>query len=109
MLGWFGLRSSDEEFAPAATWPPVSTASKAPPEAPRPRFTVATALVVAGISWFLAGMLAMHVFGALPHIHSMAADVVFHGSGLWLATAGLALHHFHRPSPIKTAPMRTAL
>jgi len=97
VLRWFGLGSSDDEFAPAASWPPVER----PATAPRARTTherLGAMLIVIGFAWFAAGMLAMHVFGLLPTIHSIPADIAFHGSGLWLATAGLALRFLYRPT-----------
>jgi hypothetical protein len=97
VLRWFGLGSSDDEFAPAASWPPVERPASAPP-ARNPYASLGQALIVVGIAWFVAGMLAMHVFGLLPHIQSVPADIAFHGSGLWLATAGLALRFLHRPT-----------
>lgn len=85
----------DEDFAPAAVWPPVDR----PVVAQRiraPHEAAARALMVVGIAWFLAGMLAMHVFGLLDPLPSLPADVLFHASGLWLATAGLALRFLPR-------------
>ena len=101
VLRWFGLGSSDDEFAPAATWPPVE---QHPPTllARNPHENLGRALIVLGIAWFVAGMLAMHVLGVLPTIHSVPADIAFHGSGLWLATAGLALRFLYRPA-LRTA------
>ena len=98
VLRWFGLGSPDDEFAPAATWPPAGRPSSAP-LARHPHENLGRALIVTGSAWFVAGMLAMHVFGVLPAIHSVPADVAFHGSGLWLATAGLALRFLYRPTP----------
>lgn len=99
-LRWFGLGSSDEEFAPAASWPPAAGVAATRPTAHRARVTLAPALIVVGLAWFVAGLLAMHVFGALPGIHSATADIIFHGSGLWLATAGLALRFLPRPGVV---------
>ena len=99
-LHWFGLGSSDEEFAPAARWPPTDGVAATRPMAHRTRATLATAFIVVGLAWFVAGLLAMHVFGALPGIHSATADIIFHGSGLWLATAGLALRFLPRPGVV---------
>ena len=97
VLRWFGLGSSDEEFAPAAKWSPAEStlALETRPTTPA-RSTLATALIVLGLAWFVAGMLAMHVFGVLPTIRSVPADIAFHGSGLWLATAGLVLRFLPR-------------
>lgn len=97
VLRWFGLGSSDDEFAPAAAWPPVERPASVP-LARNPHESLGRALIVIGIAWFVAGMLAMHVFDVLPTIHSVPADIAFHGSGLWLATAGLALRFLYRPT-----------
>jgi hypothetical protein len=97
VLRWFGLGTSDDEFAPAASWPPAERPVSRP--LPRQRQEIlGNALMVVGVAWFVAGMLAMHVFGVLPTIHSVPADIAFHGSGLWLATAGLARRYLHRPT-----------
>jgi hypothetical protein len=103
VLRFFGLGSSDDEFAPAATWPPARTPDSVHASTHRPHATASTALIVVGIAWFVAGLLAMHVFGALAHITSAPADIAFHSSGLWLATAGLALRHLSRPI-LRTTP-----
>jgi hypothetical protein len=95
-LGW-AIPSRDEDFAPMAAWPPVDTPARF--ERIRPPFqAVAQVCMVVGIAWFVAGMLAMHVFGVLDPIRSVPADVVFHASGLWLATTGLALRFLPRRS-----------
>jgi hypothetical protein len=98
-VGW-ALPHRDDEFAPAAVWPPPSTELSAAPErrvrSRQPHDSVARACVVVGIAWFVAGVLAMHVFGALDPIRSESADIVFHASGLWLATAGLAIRFVPR-------------
>ncbi len=96
VLRWFGLGTSDDEFAPAASWPPVERPVSRP-QLRQSQEILGSALMVVGIAWFAAGMLAMHVFGLLPHIQSIPADIAFHGSGLWLATAGLALRFLYRP------------
>ena len=101
VLRWFGLGTTDDEFAPAASWPPVERNVSAEP-ARNSYESLGLALIVVGIAWFVAGMLAMHVFGVLPTIHSVPADIAFHGSGLWLATAGLALRFLYRPT-LRTA------
>jgi hypothetical protein len=97
VLRWFGLGTSDDEFAPAATWPPAERPDSALPLT-LPHEAVGRALIVLGLAWFVAGMLAMHVFDVLPAIHSVPADIAFHGSGLWLATAGVALRFLYRPT-----------
>ena len=101
ILRWLGFRPTDDEFAPAATWPPVERpVAVAPP--PTTREALGRALLAVGLAWFAAGMLAMHVFDLLPHITSILADIAFHGSGLWLATAGLALRFLPHPT-VRTA------
>jgi hypothetical protein len=89
------LPDRDEEFAPAAAWPPVERPIMAESRRTPHDFT-AQACMVVGIAWFIAGVLAMHVFGLIDPIRSLPADVVFHASGLWLATAGLALRFLPR-------------
>jgi hypothetical protein len=97
VVRWLGGASTDEEFAPAAVWPPADRPIPVRRATTGSRDLIGIALVVIGASWFLAGMLAMHVFGVLAPIHSVPADLAFHASGLWLATAGLALRFLHRP------------
>lgn len=92
----WAIPDRDDEFAPAASWPPVERS--APAANARPFEPIARACMVVGIAWFLAGMLAMHVFGLVDPIRSVPADAVFHASGLWLATAGLALRFIPRPA-----------
>jgi len=106
VLRWFGLGTADDEFAPAASWPLVEQPVSALPTR-NPHASLGRALIVVGIAWFVAGMLAMHVFGVLPTIHSVPADIAFHGSGLWLATAGLALRFLYRP-PLHRPTLETA-
>lgn len=96
VLRWLGLGSNDDEFAPAATWPPREHPMQK--RAPNRQAVLARACIVVGVAWFVAGTLAMHVFHALPQINSLAADIAFHGSGLWLATAGLALRFLPHPT-----------
>jgi hypothetical protein len=93
-FGWV-IPHRDEDFAPAATWPPVKRTLRAEPVRP-PRDVAAQACMVVGIAWFLSGMLVMHVFGVVDPIRSLPADVLFHASGLWLATAGFALRFVPR-------------
>lgn len=52
----------------------------------------AGSLISAGLLWFALGVADMHLFGvvALPHSQWLV-DVVFHASGIWVATAGVAL------------------
>lgn len=92
----WAMPNRDDEFAPAASWPPAERAAPAPPRSPSE--PIAAACMILGVAWFVAGMLAMHVFGVLDPIRSVPADVVFHASGLWLATAGLALRFLPRPA-----------
>jgi hypothetical protein len=49
-------------------------------------------LISAGLLWFALGVADMHVFGliTLPHDRWLI-DVIFHASGIWVATAALAL------------------
>jgi hypothetical protein len=96
VLRGLGLGSDDDEFAPAATWPPAERPTQA--AVTLRHATLASACIVAGLAWFVAGMLAMHVFNTLPHIDSVPADIAFHGSGLWLATIGLALRFLPHPT-----------
>jgi len=93
-FGW-ALPRRDDGFAPAATWPPADQPVRTEPVR-APRAAVAQVFVVVGIAWFVAGILAMHVFGVLEPIRSVPGDVVFHASGLWLATAGLTLRYLPR-------------
>jgi hypothetical protein len=106
VLRWFGLGAADDEFAPTASWPPVERPASTPLER-HLHESLGRALIVVGIAWFVAGMLAMHVFGVLPAIHSVPADIAFHGSGLWLASAGLALRFLYRP-PLHRPKLGTA-
>ena len=61
----------------------------------RPRIASPVALVGAGLAWTLLGYLDMHVLG-LDYTGSESAsgvfDVLFHGSGVFLACLGMVLH-----------------
>jgi len=93
-FGW--LRPGrDEAFGPAASWPPVERTA-AVDIARSPQEVIARACIVVGLAWFIAGVLAMHVFGVIDPIRSLPADVVFHASGWWLATVGIALRFLPR-------------
>jgi hypothetical protein len=99
VIRWVAPGLGDEDFAPAATWPPTELAAQTRPHRGQPvHETVGRACIVLGLAWFVAGMLAMHAFGVLSPIRSVPADIVFHSSGLWLATAGLALLFLYRPA-----------
>jgi hypothetical protein len=93
VLRWVAPGLDDDGFAPAAAWPPVDRPAHQNPIVRKQaqHETVGRACIVLGLAWFVAGMLAMHVFGVLNPIHSVPADIAFHSSGLWLATGGLAL------------------
>lgn len=97
VIRWVAPGLGDEDFAPAATWPPRERTAQARLRRATHE-TVGRACIVIGVAWFIAGVLAMHVFGVLSPIHSLPADVAFHSSGLWLATAGLALLYLYRPA-----------
>jgi hypothetical protein len=102
VIRWIAPGLGDEDFAPAATWPPADRAAARnrgqSSRGPLTHDAVGRACLVLGLAWFVAGMLAMHLFDVLSPIHSVTADIVFHSSGLWLATAGLALVHLYRPT-----------
>jgi hypothetical protein len=90
----WAIPHEDDTFAPAASWPPVGGELATPASSDSSRRlhdAMSRACLVVGITWFVAGILAMHVLGVVAPIRSLPADVVFHASGLWLATAGLAL------------------
>lgn len=95
VIGWVGGGRAADEFAPPAAWPPHPAAPLAAGQrASRvrtPQTALGQALIVVGIAWFVAGMLAMHVLGVLDPIHSAPVDLAFHASGLWVATIGVAL------------------
>jgi hypothetical protein len=93
VIRWVAPGLGDETFAPTAAWPPVDqSAHPTPLQRKQPtHVTVGRACIVLGLAWFVAGVLAMHVFGILDPIQSVPADVAFHSSGLWLATAGFAV------------------
>ncbi len=93
LVGW-AVPGRDDEFAPVATWPPAprerpSAATRAHRARPH-QAVLGQVFIVTGIAWFVAGVLAMHVFGVLD-IRSAPVDLAFHSSGLWLATVGVAL------------------
>lgn len=106
VIRWLGGGRTDEEFAPPAVWPPLSSAPAAAtrrvPRARTPQTALGEALIVVGIAWFAAGMLAMHVFRIIDPIHAVPIDLAFHASGLWIATIGVAFR-FQPLHPVRTA------
>jgi hypothetical protein len=95
----------DDEFAPAATWPPTASSQRSALAADQPRRqqdAVGQACMIVGIAWFVAGMLAMHVLGVLT-IQSTPLDLAFHSSGLWLATIGATLRFQPRHAAVSAA------
>ncbi|MFL6089126.1 MAG: hypothetical protein ACJ71Z_03190 [Aeromicrobium sp.] len=96
----------DDEFAPAATWPPTADAPRrsalATDKPRRQQDAVGQACMVVGIAWFVAGIVAMHVLGVVT-IQSTPLDLAFHSSGLWLATIGAALRFQPRHAVLSAA------
>lgn len=83
-------------FAPPARRPaPGSGALAVALPTERPAATTrpaATALVVAGLAWFVVGVVGMHVLGWFAWAEgSLLTDTAFHSSGLWAAAVGAAL------------------
>lgn len=58
----------------------------------RPTRSAGRALVGVGLSWFVIGLVGMHVFGWFGWAEtSLLVDTAFHSSGLWAAAGGAAL------------------
>lgn len=113
---WFaltGTRPADVPFAPPARRPApgevlAQPAASASPVVQRRRDArqVGHQLVVVGLLWFAFGMVGMHLFGWFDWAHaSVLADVVFHASGIWVATAGLAVIAFQRRTAHRRTPV----
>ena len=77
--------------APGAMAPAVILPSYlVPTRRKRPRF--GATVVFAGITWFLLGIVGMHVLGWFAWAQTSALlDVAFHSSGLWVAALGASL------------------
>ena len=88
-------RTPASSFAPparrAAPGSAMPAAVTAEPLA-RAGWSLPVVMAAAGATWFLAGVIGMHVFGLFDFArHSLLADVAFHGSGLLLLSSGLAM------------------
>ena len=70
----------------------------------------AGSLISAGLLWFALGVADMHLFGviALPHSRWLI-DVVFHASGIWVATAGVALLAWRKRATLRPVTGRQVL
>lgn len=84
---------AERRFAPPARWPAPGDAVIAPTPEPRRERTrstrdrIARAGIVTGLAWFTSGLLVAHVLHVVE-INSIAMDLAFHTSGLWLAAGG---------------------
>jgi hypothetical protein len=107
---WFlltGTRPAEVGFAPPARRPAPNAAHPMPAAIVGPQRTETTPqplghqLIVVGLAWFVIGIVGMHAFGWFDWAHaSVIVDIVFHSSGIWLATWGAALLYLQRrPHP----------